>query len=269
MKNGFIQNKVIKITVTVLLVIVFAGMALLVDRFRRYDVTGTVIDHEGKAMSSILVSGGDRRARTDRDGNWEITNLRGTVLLQARDNMREWEFSPSSVTVRKGSSDITFSGKYKISGKVLDAAGNGIGGVTFHLSGESSDVVSDPNGTWVISGLTKNETTSLYKPGYTFFPQVVSVNGPEEFVIEGGYTVTGRAVDHSGQGLSDLIIDFSGGFGTAVTDSEGWWEKSGLSGESVCLSPRENGMYSFVPSSIEVNPSTDNVHFQGFFYSLG
>ncbi len=72
------------------------------------------------------------------------------------------------------------------------------------------------------------------------------------------YSVSGY-VTYNGNGLPGVIISFSDGLPSVVTNSQGYWSQSGLTG-SVVVTPSLSG-YTFNPSSITVTNTNNNVNF--------
>ncbi len=75
------------------------------------------------------------------------------------------------------------------------------------------------------------------------------------------FSVSGEVTDADGNGIAGVIVGFSGGFGTAVTDSNGKWSKDGLSG-NVTVTPVKEG-WTFDPIKKEVSTSQSDVNFTG------
>jgi hypothetical protein len=80
------------------------------------------------------------------------------------------------------------------------------------------------------------------------------------------YSVRGTVKEANGQGLSGVNLLFSGGFGTATTNSEGHWSKTDLSG-MVTVTPEKWG-YTFSPGNIEL-PQTTTTNFTATYTVSG
>ncbi len=72
------------------------------------------------------------------------------------------------------------------------------------------------------------------------------------------YSVAG-CVTYNGNGLQGVTISFSDGLPSVVTNSQGDWSQSGLTG-SVVVTPSLSG-YTFTPSSLTVSGADNNVDF--------
>ena len=75
------------------------------------------------------------------------------------------------------------------------------------------------------------------------------------------YAVSGYVKDSSGNGISNVIMSFSGGYSSITTGSNGHWAKDGLSG-SVEITPSKSG-WAFNPPHITVIEANNNVSFIG------
>lgn len=73
------------------------------------------------------------------------------------------------------------------------------------------------------------------------------------------YNVSGRVTDANDVGVADVILIFSGGFGTAKTDGDGKWSKTGIRG-MVTVSPEKDG-WIFGPSIMTVSKASSDVNF--------
>jgi hypothetical protein len=93
----------------------------------------------GLADVTIAATGGYTGAeRTDQDGRWSMSGLRGTVTITPAKN--GYTFSPMSTIVSSARDDVDFTASredvsYAVSGRVLDCRGEGIPGVHIDLDG--------------------------------------------------------------------------------------------------------------------------------------
>ncbi len=74
------------------------------------------------------------------------------------------------------------------------------------------------------------------------------------------YGVSGRVTTGSGNGLSGVQINFSGGQSSVTTDADGYWCKHLLKGE-VIATPEKSG-YVFDPPSMTITGSASDIDFQ-------
>lgn len=73
------------------------------------------------------------------------------------------------------------------------------------------------------------------------------------------YVVSGTVVDEEGDGIPDVTISFSGDLSSVITQTDGTWVKTGLTG-TVTVTPQVDG-YSFDPSHEIVTEERDDVDF--------
>ncbi|MGM0445698.1 MAG: InlB B-repeat-containing protein, partial [Bacillota bacterium] len=75
-------------------------------------------------------------------------------------------------------------------------------------------------------------------------------------VIEESYAASGTVKDNEGNGIEEVTVNFSN-HGTAETNSEGAWQKVGLTG-TVTVNLAKEG-YSFIPNSMELSEPKTNI----------
>src|SRR5690554_3512521 len=80
-----------------------------------YTVSGVVEDEAGNGIDGITLSfsGSYGTARTDRDGRWTRSNLKGAVTITPV-KTEEYYFSPTSYTVSRAESGIKFTAKTRL-----------------------------------------------------------------------------------------------------------------------------------------------------------
>jgi len=76
------------------------------------------------------------------------------------------------------------------------------------------------------------------------------------------YGASGRVTVEGGEGLDGVQIDFSGGYSSVTTDSDGYWSKHLLTGD-VVATPERIG-YTFDPPNITIAGSASALDFQAF-----
>lgn len=134
------------------------------------------------------------------------------------------------------------------------------------LSDGYGEVVTSDAGTFSQSGLSGRVVIQSLKLGYEF-PQV-EVSTADSISIIGRYTLQGRITDQLGQGISGAVISFSGGYPSVLTDSQGRWSQSDLSG-TVHVSANKEG-YAISPEEQKVSgPSEDLVFVTTYAVSGG
>lgn len=75
------------------------------------------------------------------------------------------------------------------------------------------------------------------------------------------YNVSGQVLDNEGDGIEGVSLNFSRGFGSAETDEDGKWSKSGLKG-TVTVTPIKEG-WEFEPQNRKTTVEASNLNFTG------
>jgi hypothetical protein len=173
--------------------------------------------------------------------------------------MAGYVFTPASRSVTLTSSaanqDFTGSpvsgGSYTISGKITDAVGSAIAGITVSAGGSFS-ASTNSGGEYTISGLTAGSyMVSPSKSGYTFLPvsRVVSLSGLNNASnvnftgSSGNYppnSISGR-VTLGSVGLAGVSVSDGAGGHNATTNSSGEYTLSGLYAGDYTLSASKAG----------------------------
>lgn len=168
-----------------------------------------------------------------------------------------------SVDVHGATDDIVFTGTkhdYAAAGRVVDARGVGLGGVTIAFAGDHGPVTTANDGTWNVSGLVGTVTATPSREGWMFNPPGRQVNETATSLdfcaLDASYTVSGRVTcSDDGQGLSGVRIGFSDGIGSVVTPSDGVWSRAGLVG-AVTVTASKSG-WAFEPVARHVTNARD------------
>jgi len=223
-----------------------------------YRISGYVKDTSGEPVEGVKIRVGSYgEVFTDEKGYWQKKGLSGVVEIVAE--KEGWKFTPSSFKVKSPGEEVNFTGVYKVWGYVKDLDGRGIEGVKVTFSGGNGDVTTDEEGYWekYVSG---EVVVKVDMPeGWEFSPSQIVVDSPEGPVgFKGEYKVWGYVKDSSGNGVEGVTITFSRGYGSVVTDKNGYWEKKGLSGR-VKITPQKMG-WAFEPQSFEVD-GPEKLHF--------
>ncbi|MCU1268376.1 MAG: exported protein of unknown function [Acidobacteria bacterium] len=156
-------------------------------------------------------------------------------------------------------------GPVPVNGKVTDISGVGIIGVTLTITGAPNgftvSTVTDANGNYSLNNTFGGDTLTPTKSGYVFDPEsvrAVSSGGPVPitgtFNFIGGtavYTLSGRVIDGTGAGLSNILITVTGSQQRVeLTDAGGNYAIHGLfAGGNFTIKPSQNG---FVFNPVQV-----------------
>ncbi len=150
-----------------------------------YSIAGRIVDEDGAAAVGVLVSAGPTfTSTTSVNGGYLLEGMGEGVhtVTPARDNCT---FTPSSIKVsvppnEKGH-DFEMSctaQTYSIAGKVADADGKAVAGVTLSVGGDQS-ADSDKDGVYAIGGLLEGRyTITPSKERCSFEPSSLTVTLP-------------------------------------------------------------------------------------------
>jgi len=228
-----------------------------------FAISGSVKTTGGQGVAGVTLtfSGGQGSATTDSNGNYscQVTSAwSGSVTPQKTG----CTFSPSSrsytnVTSDKANENYTTSQTIvTISGAVNRADGQSVAGVTLTFSGGQGTATTDAGGNYsnqVISGwsgtATPQKTGCTFSPSSRSYTNVTSDKTNENYTAsQTTVTTSGTVKTTGGQGVAGVILTFSGGQGTAITDANGYYSSQVTSGWSGSVTPEKTG-YNFSPSS--------------------
>jgi hypothetical protein len=247
-----------------------------------YRITGGVRRADGSGLRGVILafSNGGGYAVSDGDGQYSRTVSEGwggivTLLLSG------YSFDPGRQSYTGVYNDL-FNQDYTanavplvISGRVSDAKGTGIPGVTLTYldsSGQGPTTVTDFNGIYQVE---VNHgwwgTVTPGKEGYEFSPvgrdyEYLSsgrLNQDYEGAVIAAFPViSGRVSDAQGVGIGNVTITFSGDGGTgtssASTDANGNYSHLVEAGWSGSAAPWKEG-YEFAPGSRPYNNVTSDL----------
>lgn len=74
------------------------------------------------------------------------------------------------------------------------------------------------------------------------------------------YNISGRVIDLEGNGVPDATVS-CGSFGTATTDADGYWSKTGVQGRVTVTAAKD--YWSFRPNPMSVSAAATNLEFEG------
>lgn len=180
----------------------------------------------GLADVTIAATGGYTGAeRTDQDGRWSMSGLRGTVTITPAKN--GYTFSPMSTIVSSARDDVDFTASredvsYAVSGRVLDCRGEGIPGVHIDLDGGYGMVTTGTGGAWSISGLQGRVTATPRAGSFKVYPaNLAFTEASHDADFRYGYTVSGKVVDYGDKPLQNMGIWVNGSHCGAWSDEKG------------------------------------------------
>ncbi|MBD0326399.1 MAG: carboxypeptidase regulatory-like domain-containing protein, partial [Pyrinomonadaceae bacterium] len=244
-----------------------------------FNVSGQVLDDHGQALSGIEVAllnevnGVMSTALTDESGNFSFTNLSaGYNYMVVATNNNFFTFTRQTIVALDSHQTLSFSGVrsvYTIQGKAMNAACEGLNGVTVNLSGsQTATTTTDVNGNYSFTNLPAggNYDVSLSKVFYVFSPQHqsfsnLSSNQQADFAgVDDNRIISGRVIDGNGDGLGGIEINLSGSQTRTVrTDSDGHFSlPAGATGDYIITPSIEQDSYSFTPSNLVLQNLTGN-----------
>jgi hypothetical protein len=232
-----------------------------------YTISGRITEGSGAGRSGVTVnlSGSQTSStQTDSTGNYSFANLpeAGDYTVSPTGGI----FAPTSSSFNNLSANqtanFTMTVTYTVSGSVKDASNNIIDGVTFTLSGSSTELYGNgSDGNYSITPLNSggNYTITPSKTGYTFSPTSqtynnLGANQTLNFTATRSYEITGRIISTTDTAISGVTVTLSGSqTGSATTDDQGLYTipSVGLGG-TYTVTPSKTG-YSFGPASQTVS----------------
>ncbi|MBN1292416.1 MAG: carboxypeptidase regulatory-like domain-containing protein [Candidatus Latescibacteria bacterium] len=210
--------------------IIVSGSNLQVESFTGsitgesgHNVLGRILDSSGEGIADVLISinDGTYTGNTDKEGNYLIGGVpdgRHTVTP----TLEGYTFSPDDRTVTMHGEDETVDtftgtpdsgggdGTYIISGRIVDASGNGIADVTIGTRTTAGTVLvqTDSDGNYLFENLPPGSYVLVPdKEGYTFDPEFLLVTVNDSNVTAGGFTGSGGGSDGAVYNVSGLIVD--------------------------------------------------------------
>jgi len=242
---------------------------------RFYAVSGWVQLGPNSAPNLVVPISGSQATTvtTDANGNYSISLPAGGnyTITPA---LRYYDFSPVSQFVTDLTSDqinrffIGTRQSYKISGKFRDQNGNGLAGITVHLTSaglvEQWGRVSDQSGYYEFAGLWAGydyALTPISNAAYVFKPQSVvdlSSNQTVDFTGLRRLTLNGKVRDQSGNGIIGITVTLTGtDTGTAITAPDGSYSLTATATGNYTVTPSiGQGWFTFAPASAQFNNLT-------------
>lgn len=237
-----------------------------------YSISGKVMDNvsgqpiPAATVSFELSSNTTVRVVTGLDGTYKKSGFVGNVSVKASKTNYSFD-GPFTVTSEDqvdflGTSTVVVT--YTVNGQVIDDEGRGISGAYLSFAmggGKVLTATADGNGRFFRSGLTGIVNVTVQKTGYTF--SATQIDGQNDHLnivaLSKPYTVSGMILDHKGQGLGSATLTFNvgGKSSTVLSDSNGRFTNSGLSGTgSVTVSKTSYGF----PPSVSITGPSDSLN---------
>lgn len=162
------------------------------EQIRFYHIEGTVLDSFGRALENVILEGFPSHVITNASGKYRA-EVPGGWSGVVSPSLPRYSFSPQALSFESVQSDLqdqdfkgTFTGKYVISGRILDGGNEPLVGVS--LIGLSAEATTDANGFYEIevspgwSGvITPN------RDGFTFEPALLNYENVDRDMGEQDY----------------------------------------------------------------------------------
>ncbi len=237
-----------------------------------YSISGTVSGATNSGVTMTLTGAANATTITASNGTYTFSGL-GNGSYTVTPSKSGYTFSPTNLSVTISGANqtgknftATAAPTYTISG-VITLSGAGLSGVT--VTAGSSTAVTASNGTYTIYGMVNGTyTVNPSKTGYTFSPvnYSVTISGAnvtgKNFTATsapGIYTTSGRILFKK-MGLANYNVLLSGtSTETAKTDSQGYYEFTGLSNGPYHVEPDISSTYQFTPSFYDLTVSGQNI----------
>ncbi|HEX8457662.1 MAG TPA: carboxypeptidase regulatory-like domain-containing protein [Pyrinomonadaceae bacterium] len=219
-----------------------------------YSISGHVGSATGAALSGVAVNLSGARTRTaytDASGNYTFNDLPSGNSYTVTPSATHYAFTPQARTFDNldSSSTADFTAallRHNIAGRVVDANGNGIGGVDVNLGGaQASCVVTDAGGNYAFASLPAggSYTVSVFHPWYGFAPATQSFNdlGGDRSANFTGTLLTFRISGQMTEGaavVSGASVSLTGSqSATAQTDANGYYSFNVSAGGTYTVTP--------------------------------
>lgn len=233
--------------------------------WNRHTIGGRIVTEAGKPLSGVTLSL-DQPASTvttDQDGRYSFSDLSEGNDYLVVPTKADFVFRPAYKSFGDLSSDqsadfvaISAVNYYKISGRIVTDAGQGLPGVTVKL-GQSATVVTDGEGNYSFADLVerKDYTITPTLADFAFTPAShtfynLSANQTANFVARSLFrTISGRIVTADGVGLPGINVVLGQSEQTVTTDSDGAFRFANLpDGNSYTVTPASLE-FGFTPAS--------------------
>jgi hypothetical protein len=229
-----------------------------------YTIGGSIRDPAGVAVAGVTISlsGSEiAAATTDASGNYSFT-VPALGNYTVSPTKVHYVFTPANRTFNNLSGNQTagFAATLPVtlSGHVT-ADGAPLPDVTIAITGtESANTMTDASGNYSLAISVGNYVITPSREHYSFNPQTVSLNNvtanqTANFTASlNHYIISGRVLDSSNSGISNVSINLSGTeTGSVVTDTNGNFFFAALAaGGSYAVTPSDED-YAFEPISRE------------------
>lgn len=242
----------------------------------QFSISGRLTDANGTNLSGVLITLSGAHSvttTTDNAGQYFFSKLPTSGVYTVTPTLNHYTLNPSSHTIITPAGDQLFDSvatfnHHSISGRVTNAAGAGLEGVSLTLSGAQSATMSTGvDGAYVFENLPAgaNYSVSAQKTSYTFvpasqtFPNLGADQNLDFAATYNTYTISGIVVGGNNTPFSGVTVTLSGSQnGTTTTDSSGTFSFTALPAEGNYTVTPSFLTYTFGPSSRTFNNLSAN-----------
>ncbi|HEX8282893.1 MAG TPA: carboxypeptidase regulatory-like domain-containing protein [Pyrinomonadaceae bacterium] len=236
---------------------------------RSHQIGGRVTDGTGAALSGVTVKLGGARAATtqaDSQGRYVFIDLPSGFDYTLTASKTHYAFSPAARQVDDLAADATVDMAatrlaHNISGRVVDASGNGFAGALINLIGKGG-VTTDATGNFSFDNLPAGDDYTVIpsRDFYDFSPTMgifndLGADGTVTFTATlRTFNVGGRVTEGAG-GVAGVTVNLTGTrTATTQTDAAGNYVFTSLpSNGTYAVAPAASPVYAFTPGGASFN----------------
>jgi CSLREA domain-containing protein len=242
-----------------------------------FTIGGRIVDSGGAALANVSVtrSGSGTPVVSDSNGNYSFTNvIAGTYTLTP--SKTGYAFSPATRNVTVSNANINnqnFTGyNSTLSGRIAFSDGTGIVNAQVKLNTGRS-VLTNSAGYYTFTAMLPGAyTVTPVLAGYSFDPAYRPVTIGNSSIgninFTGGYTISGRIADSSGNAIVNQAVTRTGSSSSVTTNSAGYYSFYGVANGTYTVTPTA-GTYGFTPPSRNVTVNGASVSGQNFSGTTG
>lgn len=246
-----------------------------------YLISGTISEAEA-AVPGVTVSFGEgiADATTNSSGYYEVLvpfGWAGTITP----SKEGWVFAPETITLTNVTDAVPnqdFTGEvetFVVSGFITNSvSGTAVNGVSVSLTGAGTTTTNASGFYALVVPYGYTGTLTPFKPGYTFAPETIALTNvvanatAQNFEgTEIMYTIGGVVLDAMDAPVEDVIITFSNGAGSVLTDETGAYAVQVAYGYTGTASPLKTG-YIFNPINRAYNFVTEDASAENYLAGL-
>lgn len=221
---------------------------------------------------NVLRTGSQTPAVTNSSGFYQFTGV-PAGLYTLTPSLSGATFSPTSQGLRVSTADraANFVGTppgSSVSGRVFDANGTGIGGVTVTRTGGATATTNSAGYYTLYYVPGGNTTLTPTKAGMTFTPPSLNLtvagnSSGNNFIGKTGVKITGRLATSGGVAIVGATVACTGGVASVVSNSAGYYTLINVPDGSQTITPTLGGT-TFTPDNRTVTVAGEDIAGQNF-----